>query len=100
MGSGGSSQQYDQWLVAQAGALNRATQEAGLFRSDVDGDALVEVIGTFFEGLNTKSRATGFATSRERVLQLFFEMVGERLVDPDHPDAQSFRHRIEEISQP
>lgn len=93
-------QEYDRMTVERAGQLNRASQEAGLFRTDADGDALVEVIGTFFEGFNTKSRATGFATSRERVLRLFLEMVCERLVDTDHPDATNLRKRIEEISKP
>lgn len=93
-------QEYDQITVEQAGALNRASQEAGLFRADADADALVEVIGTFFEGFNAKSRATGFATSRERVLRLFLEMVCERLVEPDHPDSTNLRKRIEDISQP
>lgn len=92
-------QEYDQMTVEQAGALNRASQEAGLLRADADADALVEVIGTFFEGFNTKSRATGFATSRERVLRLFLEMVCERLLEPDHPLSTTLRKRIEDISQ-
>ncbi len=86
--------------VDQAGELNAATQRARLFRSDADAEALVEVIGSFFEGFNTKSRATGFATSRERVLRLFLQMLCDRLIDPTHPDAITFRTRLEEISQP
>ncbi len=93
-------QEYDRMTVDQAGELNAATQKAGLFRSDADAEALVEVIGSFFEGFNTKSRATGFATSRERVLRLFLQMLCDRLIDPTHPDAITFRTRLEEISQP
>lgn len=89
---------YDRMAVERAGALNRASQEAGLFRRDADADALVEVIGVFFEGFNIKSRATGFATSRERVLRLFLEMLGDRLLPDDNEDAAELRRRIEEIS--
>ncbi len=91
---------YDQLAVDRAGALNRATQDVGLIRGDVDADALVEVASAFFEGFATRESTTGFATSRARVLRLFLEMLGERVVDPDHALAKSFRRRIEEISEP
>jgi AcrR family transcriptional regulator len=93
-------QHYDRMMVEQGGALNRASQASGLFRDDADAEALVEVIGTFFEGFNVKSRATGFATSRERVLRLFLEMLTERLLDDHRPEAAELRRRIEEISEP
>lgn len=92
--------EYDRMIVAQGGGWNRASQEAGLFRADADAEALVELIGAFFEGFNTKSRATGFATSRDRVLRLFLEMLCDRLLDPTNPDATELRTRIEEIGQP
>jgi len=92
-------QHYDQMMVEQGSALNRASQASGLFRDDADAEALVEVIGTFFEGFNVKSRATGFATSRERVLRLFLEMLAERVLDDHGPDAADLRRRIEEISE-
>ena len=93
-------QHYDQMMVERGSALNRASQASGLFRDYADAEALVEVIGTFFEGFNVKSRATGFATSRERVLRLFLEMLAERILDDHRPEAADLRRRIEEISEP
>ena len=90
---------YDQLAVERAGALNRASQDVGLFRSDVDADALVEVISTFFEGFATKGAVTRFATSRQRVLGLFLDMVAERTVDPSHPLAESFHSQLQEIGE-
>ena len=58
----------------------------------------LEVIGAFFEGFNVKSRATGFATSRQRVLRLFLEMLCDRLLHDDE-DAAALRRRLEEISE-
>jgi AcrR family transcriptional regulator len=93
-------QEYDRVTVEQAGALNRASQEEGLLRADVDVDALVELVGVFFEGFNIKSRATGFATSRERVLRLFLDLLHEGVVEPAHPDAPRLAKEIREVAAP
>lgn len=91
---------FDELTVERFGALNRTSQEVGLFRDDMDAETLVEVIGTFLEGLSTKDDSTGFVTDRARVLRLFLEMVSDRVVDPDSPSGPTFRRIIEEITTP
>lgn len=91
---------FDELTVERFGALNRTSQEVGLFRDDVDAEALVEVISTFLEGFATKEGTTGFVTGRAHVLRLFLEMLGDRVLDPDSPSAPTFRHLIEEITTP
>lgn len=90
---------YDELAIERAGALNRASQDVGLFRSDVDADALVEVVSTFFEGFATKDAVTGFVTSRQRVLGLFLELVSDRTIDPEHPLAEALRRQLHTISE-
>lgn len=89
---------YDEITVERFGALNRATQEAGVFRADVDPEALVEVIGTFFEGFATKGATTGYVAGRERVLGLFLDMVGDRLLEPDCAAVTTFRRLAQEVA--
>lgn len=91
---------YDELNVERAGGLNEATKDVGLFREDLDSEALVEVITAFFEGFATKDAATGFATSRERVLLMFLEMLDERVLDPSHPATDNLRRQLKELAKP
>lgn len=91
---------YDEMTVERFGALNRTTQDAGVFRSDLDPEALVEVISTFVEGFATKEATTGYITGRAQVLGLFLEMMGDRVLEPDGPAAATFRRLAEEIAAP
>ncbi len=89
---------YDEVTVARAGALNALTQEVGLFRSDLDGEVLAELIMIFFEDFATRAATTGFTTSRERVLRLFLEMLADRVLETGHRGASELRTRFEAIA--
>ncbi|MCC5953529.1 MAG: TetR/AcrR family transcriptional regulator [Acidimicrobiia bacterium] len=58
---------FNQWLVAQFGSPVAAAQERGPLRSDIDGDALVELLDIIWDGLGRRTGQGSFATSAERI---------------------------------
>ncbi len=88
---------YDRIVVERSAPWNRATQRAGLFRADVDAEALVEMLTTFLEGFTTRDAQGAFATDRARVLRLFLEAVFARVVDDTHADAGELHRRTMEV---
>lgn len=91
---------YDRQLIERTGALNRRAQDAGVFVQDLDGDALAEVVETFYEGFVLKDQAGEFATSRSRVVGLFLELLASRVVEPGTDAAAVLRRSFEEITHP
>jgi AcrR family transcriptional regulator len=85
---------YDDALIQQVGALNRAAVKAGLYRPDVDGNALTEVFGVFVEGYGLRTPLRAFAADRREVMRLFLEMVCERLLDPQGELFEEFRTNL------
>ena len=93
-----SLDRYDQALIERGGALNRQSQEAGLFVADLDAEALAELVEIFYEGFVLRDRLDAFGTSRGRVVALFFELLGARALDPTSPEAAAVRRALEELA--
>jgi AcrR family transcriptional regulator len=85
---------YDAAAVAQVGALNQAAVAAGLYRADVDVDALTEMVGTFVEGYWLRAPVGAFATDRAAVVRLYLEMVSDRLLDTSSEHYQELRANL------
>ena len=90
---------YDRKVVDRYSAINRRSMELGLFRSDLDAEALVEVMAIFLEGFALRN-ATGFATERERVLAVFIAAFESVAIDDRHADASELRRRLEQVVAP
>lgn len=88
---------FDHVTVERSGAVNRRSQEVGLFSADVDADALVEVMTVFFEAFVARDHLDSFVTGRDRLLRLFIEMVAGQVIDGSHPLAGELRRRLLEV---
>lgn len=93
-----SLKRFDQTLVERSGALNRQCQDAGLFVEDLDGEALGELVETFYEGFVLRDQLGAFATTRARVLGLFLELLLARVVDGRSTAAEELIRSIREIA--
>jgi len=87
---------YDRKIVERYGALNQRTIDAGLFRKDLDGDALVELLSIFLEGFALR-QSIGFATGRDRVLGVLLDALNAVAVDQTHADADELQGRLREV---
>lgn len=87
---------YDRKTVDRYSAINRRSMELGLFRSDLDAEALVEVMAIFLEGFALRG-ATGFTTDRERVLEVFIAAFEGVAIDDSHADAAELRGRLDKV---
>lgn len=95
----GSLDHFDRSVVERSGALNRQCQDAGLFVDDLDGEALAELVETFYEGFVLRDQLGAFATTRSRVLGLFLELLSARAVDHRSTAAEEFIRSIKEIAE-
>jgi hypothetical protein len=83
---------YDRRIVEQFDALNRRTVAMGLYRSDLDTEALVEVFAVFLDGFSLRPPET-FVTGRKRTAAAFVDLIATRAIDPSHPRAAERRAR-------
>ncbi len=88
---------YDTHIVQEYAALNKLSIDSGLFRADVDAEALVEMIAVFVEGLDLRE-ATGFVTDRSRVVSTFVEALIASVAAPEHPDVAELAERLREVA--
>jgi AcrR family transcriptional regulator len=78
---------YDGSVVGRLAATNRVTQQLGIFRTDVDPEAVAEVLEMFWEAYLLRDATGGFVAGRERVLAAFVDMMGHGVLDPTSDDA-------------
>jgi hypothetical protein len=88
---------YDRMVVERAGALNRRSQELGLFQDEVDADALVEVVAAFWEGFLLRDRMDHFESSRSRVLRQFYELLIAAVLT-DSPTAERLADQLRALA--
>lgn len=89
---------YDRLLVDAMGSLNEQAKREGLLRSDVDAEALVEVVELAFESLRARQAADGFATSFPRVAETFRDVL-VRGSTADADSAERVLRRVRELSR-
>ena len=74
-------------IVAAFAPLVEASIAAGLVRTDVDAEAVVELIDLLIDGLNRRRATRSFVTSDERVSALIMTAI-ENFMLPTHGDPQ------------